>query len=85
MKINWSITEAEQAFLSKIAKAENDRIEYLLRTKVSPPIVGEITESKVRWRGLCIANLSDGKKVLMQRGRQVGIISELYIVTNLMQ
>lgn len=84
-EVNWVLSHAEEVLLSKIVEAENKRIEELLRKNVSPPIMGEITKSKIRWRGICIANLSDGKKVLMQRGRQVGIISEPYIVMNLMQ
>ena len=35
-----------------LKKKENDEIEYILRNYVIPPIKGEITKSKLKWRGI---------------------------------
>ena len=41
---------AEEA--SKLIDSELKEVEYILRNYVSPPIKGEITDSKLRWRGI---------------------------------
>lgn len=45
-----------------------------LRTMAEPPIKGEITKGKVRWRGIRIVHQNDGFKYtkwLEQRGKQI--------------
>ena len=36
-----------------LKKKENEEIEYILRNYVTPTIKGEITKSKLKWRGIC--------------------------------
>ena len=51
---------------------ENDMLDKILRNFVTPPIKGEITKGKVKWRGLCIARY---------KGNLIGIIQRDKLIT----
>ena len=46
------IYEDTQRRLPEFYEEVNKKFEYILRNYVTPPIKGEITKGKVRWRGL---------------------------------
>lgn len=79
-EINWFMLPEEQKFFDEQCKKENERIEWLLRNSVVPPIKGKITSGKVKWRGLALAyqnNMLESTRFLMQRGKVVGVISQI--------
>ena len=78
-QVDWNVLEeVTSKFIENACSKENELIEYLLRNKVTPVIKGEITKGKVKWRGLRLASFSNGgsvTKYLMQREKQIGVIS----------
>lgn len=61
-------------FIQEQQKKEEEIFTTALRTMVEPPIKGEITKGKVRWRGIRVVQQNDGFKYtkwLEQRGKQV--------------
>lgn len=72
-------------FLSQIQKDQERIFEYALRNVAIPPIKGEITKSKIRWRGIRIINKNNfgqSETWLEQRGIR---ISEIIIIHNINQ
>ena len=79
-EINWFMLPEELKFFEEQCKKENERIEWLLRNSVVPPIKGKITASKVKWRGLALAYQNKGlesTRLLLQRGKEVWVISQI--------
>lgn len=79
-EINWFMLPEELKFFEEQCKKENERIKWLLRNSVVPPIKGEITAGKVKWRGLALAYQNDmleSTRLLLQRGKEVGVISQI--------
>ncbi len=71
MKLSETISIIVQ---SKIEEREK-KIEEILRTIVQPPIKGDITKGKMKWRGITIAYQTIGLESYMwiqQRGKQIG-------------
>lgn len=61
-------------FIQEQQKKEEEIFTIALRTMVDPPIKGEITKGKVKWRGIRIVQYNDGFKYtkwLEQRGKQI--------------
>lgn len=60
-----------RSMLQQRAEAEEEIITFMLRTQVKPPIKGEITKGKIRWRGLSIVRLHPDNLFmgLLQRGK----------------
>jgi hypothetical protein len=61
-------------FIQEQQKREEEIFTTALRTMAEPPINGEITKGKVRWRGIRIVQQNDGFKYtkwLEQRGKQI--------------
>jgi len=61
-------------FISEQQKKEEEIFTSALRIMAEPPIKGEITKGKVRWRGIRIVQYNDGFKYtkwLEQRGKQI--------------
>jgi hypothetical protein len=62
-------------FIQEQQKKEEEIFTTALRTMAEPPIKGEITKGKVRWRGIRIVQQNDGgfkyTKWLEQRGKQI--------------
>lgn len=60
---------------TKMAKAIDDEMIKILRTYAVPPIKGEITAGKVKWRGIKMCNQNTfeySKTWLEQRGVKIG-------------
>lgn len=58
--------------IKKQVETEDYVIKHMLRYQVQPPIKGEITQNKIRWRGIKIAMGTDGTFLgLMQRTRLI--------------
>ena len=69
-----NISDVISRFISEQQKKEEEIFTYALRTMAEPPIKGEITKGKVRWRGIRIVQQNDGFKYtkwLEQRGKQI--------------
>lgn len=60
--------QAEEIF-TKQRKNLESRIEYALRHFVYPPIKGEITRGKLRWRGIKLCIIKDDKSGLIITSR----------------
>lgn len=61
-------------FIHEQQKKEEEIFTIALRTMAEPPIKGEITRGKVKWRGIRIIQQNDGFKYtkwLEQRGKQI--------------
>lgn len=61
-------------FIQEQQKKDEEIFTIALRTMAEPPIKGEITRGKVRWRGIRIVQYNDGFKYtkwLEQRGKQI--------------
>lgn len=61
-------------FILEQQKKEEEIFTSALRIMAEPPIKGEITKGKVRWRGIRIVQYNDGFKYtkwLEQRGKQI--------------
>lgn len=60
--------------LKDIQNKHDEILETALRTMAEPPIKGEITKGKIRWRGIRLCTQNDGLKSytwLEQRGRLI--------------
>ena len=61
-------------FIQEQQKKEEEIFTIALRTMAEPPIKGEITRGKLKWRGIRIVQCNDGLKYtkwLEQRGKQI--------------
>ena len=81
------MTEEEKVFRDKIGRVELEELMYAevrrqeeelfitaLRTMAEPPIKGEITKGKIRWRGIRLIRQQvglDSYSWLEQRGKQI--------------
>lgn len=73
-KSNINIDAIRRGFFQRQLKMEEEIFITALRTTAKPPIKGEITKGKVRWRGIRIVWQNDGLKYtkwLEQRGKQI--------------
>jgi len=52
--------ELLEEMMAEYSRRINEWVESCLRTRVKPPIKGDITEGKIRWRGLSLAWGPDG-------------------------
>jgi len=69
-----NIADVISRFISEQQKKEEEVFTSALRIMAEPPIKGEITKGKVRWRGIRIVQYNDGftyTKWLEQRGKQI--------------
>ena len=67
----------------KLVKKANEELETIVRDFSSPPIKGEITKGKLKWRGIKLEVYQDlGKTTyrITQRGEQIGY--DVNIATN---
>lgn len=65
-----------EIFMKELVKKQEEFLEDVLRNRAVPPIKGEITKGKIRWRGLSIyqikPNLSGVQKIWVeQRGVKI--------------
>ena len=61
-------------FIQEQQKKEEEIFTTALQTMAEPPIKGDITKGKVRWRGIRILQYNEGFKYtkwLEQRGKQI--------------
>ena len=68
------IANFTQLFIDEVIRKEEELFTTALRVIAKPPIKGEITKGKVRWRGIRIVQYNDGFKYtkwLEQRGKQI--------------
>lgn len=71
----WHLPQRDFVFiqaeeiLTKQRKNLESRIEYALRHFVYPPIKGEITRGKLRWRGIKLCIIKDDKSGLIITSR----------------
>ena len=57
-EFNWYSIEPKVDELNRgIRRDIEDRLEYALRHLVAPPIKGEITRGKIRWRGISMTHI----------------------------
>jgi len=69
-----SIADVISRFISEQQKKEEEIFTSALRIMAEPPIKGEITKGKIRWRGIRIVQYNDDFKYtkwLEQRGKQI--------------
>lgn len=61
--------------MSNYQKKENEIFETALRTMATPPVKGEITKGKLKWRGIVLCQQNNGLEMpqrwLEQRGKQI--------------
>lgn len=62
--------------INSIEQAIKEWIQKDLKDKCIPPIKGDITKGKVRWRGLRLINSADGRYI-SQRGNRISPIFSL--------
>tara|TARA_R110002012_G_scaffold94275_1_gene228317 strand:+ start:811 stop:1116 length:306 start_codon:yes stop_codon:yes gene_type:complete len=63
-----------QVFISEVQKQEDRLFTTALRTMAEPPIKGEITKGKIKWRGIKLIRQQIGIDFyswLEQRGKQI--------------
>ena len=73
MQVQDIITED----ITNAQKIINDKIEEYCRAAATPPIKGEITAGKLKWRGIYIVQLGvidGGGCYIVQRGKQISPI-----------
>mgnify|MGYP003625894147 FL=1 len=69
-----NIANVTQRFISEVQKQEEELFTIALRTMAEPPIKGEITKGKIRWRGIRLIRQNvglDSYSWLEQRGKQI--------------
>jgi hypothetical protein len=69
-----NIANVTQRFISEAQKQEEELFTTVLRTIAEPPIKGEITKGKIRWRGIRLIRQQVGLDLyswLEQRGKQI--------------
>jgi hypothetical protein len=67
--------ELESKILSNVSKEINNTLEKIIRENANPPIKGEITKGKLRWRGikLCVkTTIGRDERWIEQRGVIIG-------------
>jgi hypothetical protein len=66
--------------INQILNNQDKFIDYILRNHVKPPIKGEITKGKIKWRGITILNdIGYSKLWLRQRGVDIPIVFDYSI------
>ena len=96
VNLNWAIdtydkegmdallAEAEKEIekkLNEVSQKIHRWSEYVLRDNVTPPIKGEITKNKLRWRGIKQRRIFDSKQhrtEIWQRDKCIGIFIETF-------
>lgn len=76
-----SIRGVIESFNQQIANKQNEIFEYALRNYAEPPIKGEITKGKIKWRGISIIHDNSNvsyKTWLEQRGKRISQMIEIY-------
>lgn len=71
---NFNLENIVNKFIQEQLKKEEEIFTSALRIMAEPPINGEITKGKVRWRGIRIVQHNDGFKYtkwLEQRGKKI--------------
>ena len=69
-----NIASVTQRLITEMQKQEEEIFTTALRTMAEPPIKGEITKGKIRWRGIRIIRQQigfDSYSWLEQRGKQI--------------
>lgn len=69
-----NIDSVIRSFIQEQQKKEEEIFTTALRTMSEPPIKGEITKGKIRWRGIRVVQQNNGFKYtkwLEQRGKQI--------------
>ena len=69
-----NIANVTQRFISEVQKQEEELFTTALRTMAEPPIKGDITKGKIRWRGIRLIRQQiglDSYGWLEQRGKQI--------------
>ena len=73
-KMALNIASVTQRIIAEMQKQEEEIFTTALRTMAEPPIKGEITKGKIRWRGIRIIRQQIGLDFyswLEQRGKQI--------------
>jgi len=69
-----NIADVSQRLISQMQKQEEELFTTALRIMAEPPIKGEITKGKIRWRGIRLMKQRIGLEFyswLEQRGKQI--------------
>ena len=70
------IQELQTQIIKEMMEGLNKTLETIVRVYSVPPIKGEITEGKLKWRGLRLCSspmtLADNMYWIEQRGKQIG-------------
>ena len=72
-----SLSEFTNKFILQIQENQNNIFEHALRNVAVPPIKGEITPNKIKWRGIRLVNKNQfGKSEswIEQRGKRISEI-----------
>lgn len=69
------IDDLTKSYANSLVKRQNLELEQILRRNVKPPITGEITKGKIRWRGIRLCqrhNMRGFEMWVEQRGEMIG-------------
>lgn len=81
---NKLMEDIQTEIINQILIQQDKFIENILRNHVNPPIKGEITKGKIKWRGLEIVNdMNHSKLWIKQRGIAIPIYFEYGYKNNL--
>lgn len=74
------LSHLQDSIIKQVMNNQEKFIEDILRNHVKPPIKGEITKGKIKWRGLTIYNdIGYSKLWVSQRGVKIPIIFDYSI------
>ena len=85
IKVNNLESEITNKFLEQIHKKQEELFVYALRNVVEPPIKGEITANKIRWRGVKLVHknqLGKSESWLEQRGKRKSEVISFETINN---
>lgn len=75
-----NMADVTALFSKQIIEEQNKIFEYALRNEAFPPIKGEITKGKIKWRGIRIVTTNhflENKTWLEQRGKRISPVIEI--------
>lgn len=76
-KLHSEIADASHAALKHMQAEETRIFDFALRNNAVPPIKGEITKGKLRWRGIRMVNkfnFTFAERWLEQRGNRISTV-----------
>lgn len=69
------MNEGIDKYMAQVVKAQDEIFEFSLRNDAIPPIKGNITKGKIKWRGIRMCQTHKPYETLIwleQRGKKIG-------------